>query len=507
MVLMACWILLKVLRSGRREKYLPPGPPTVPILGNAHLMPWTNLHLKLKEWSDRYGPVYSLKIGSTTMVVLNEPRAVHQLMTKKGALYVDRPVDEQWKLATDGESFFLAHAGPIWRTMRKIAGQALSSKVLDGKLAEIQEAEMNQWMLDLLNEPEDYRSHTMRTSTSVTSIMLYGHRAPRWDGFWASLLEAIKPGSYLPVAQFPILDWLPGQFKTSKEVAKSAYCHNVSMFSRARAIVDSRRELGDIRESLLDRLIDGLIKPDIPLSFSQITHGFLGAMHQGASETSAMATLTSVLFLALNPQVQEKARQELDRVCGVERIPRWSDMENLPYISCIVKEGLRIRPVVPNGIPYRAREDSWYEGMLVPKDATVVVPIYALHHTYYANAAVYNPDRYCNNLKSSYENASRPDYENRDHYTFGSGRRLCPGIHLGERTVWRMTAKILWAFEIKRAVDEHGKDVELSPDAYEIGMSAAPMPFKVRIVPRTAKHAAVIRSAAADIKKFLKQWE
>jgi cytochrome P450 len=104
--------------------------------------------------------------------------------------------------------------------------------------------------------------------------------------------------------------------------------------------------------------------------------------------------------------------------------------------------------------------------MLIPKNATVVVPVYALHHTHCTNPALYDPDRYRTNLKTAYQNASRPDYENRDHYAFGTGRRLCPGIHMGERTVWRMTAKILWAFEIKHAADAEGKEVVLDPDNY-----------------------------------------
>jgi hypothetical protein len=42
-------------------------------------------------------------------------------------------------------------------------------------------------MFDLLNEPQDFRLHVGRTATSIASIMLYEHRAPTWDDFWASV--------------------------------------------------------------------------------------------------------------------------------------------------------------------------------------------------------------------------------------------------------------------------------------------------------------------------------
>jgi hypothetical protein len=66
---------------------------------------------------------------------------------------------------------------------------------------------------------------------------------------------------------------------------------------------------------------------------------------------------------------------------------------------------------------------------------------------------------------------------------------------------------MLRAFSIEQAVDRYGKVIELDPDAYEVGMTAEPLPFKVRIVPRTAKHADVVRKAASDAQEYLRMWE
>lgn len=131
----------------------------------------------------------------------------------------------------------------------------------------------------------------------------------------------------------------------SIEFAKQTYRDTTAVFAHARELVDARRRNGDMRESLADRLSDGSIQPDISLTNEEINSGVLGASYQGGAETTTGHTLTNLLFLAKHPHFQDKAREQLDRVCGKTRMPQWSDFENLPYINCIVKEGLRIRPV------------------------------------------------------------------------------------------------------------------------------------------------------------------
>lgn len=54
--------------------------------------------------------------------------------------------------------------------------------------------------------------------------------------------------------------------------------------------------------------------------------------------------LTLILAITKFPEVQVKAQRELDAVCGTDRMPLFSDFQNLPYINAIVKEGMRWRP-------------------------------------------------------------------------------------------------------------------------------------------------------------------
>ena len=154
----------------------------------------------------------------------------------------------------------------------------------------------------------------------------------------------MEPGTYLPIEQFPVLKLLPDRLVSTHARAKRCYQIVTSVWNEAKERVEQRRKNGDTRDSLLDRLLSEEIKCDVQMSSNQLAN-FVGAIMQGAADTTSSVVLSDILLLAKHPWVQKKAQAELDRVCGTGRMPAWADFDALPYINCIVKEGLRIRPV------------------------------------------------------------------------------------------------------------------------------------------------------------------
>lgn len=47
--------VFRLRNIGRRPKGLPPGPPTLPLIGNLHLIPAKDPHHQFKKWSEEYG--------------------------------------------------------------------------------------------------------------------------------------------------------------------------------------------------------------------------------------------------------------------------------------------------------------------------------------------------------------------------------------------------------------------------------------------------------------------
>jgi hypothetical protein len=73
--------------------------------------------------------------------------------------------------------------------------------------------------------------------------------------------------------------------------------------------------------------------------------------------------------------------------------------------------------------------------------------------------------------------------------------------------MWRIAAKLLWAYEFAEPVDATGKTISLDPHAYNPGILQAPKPFKVQIKPRSEQHVATIRIDLAGALDFLQAWE
>jgi cytochrome P450 len=308
---------------------------------------------RFKDWSEQYGAVFSLKIGRGTMVVLNSRRAVYDLIDKRSAIYSSRPEDEQFHMALKGENIANMEADAGWRAQRKITARFFAPTKLDGELAKISEAEVTTLMHDLLINPEDFSKHVDKATASFSSIALFGQRARAHDDFWATgaykameaVNAALSPGTYLPTEQFPIFKWIPKQWLASTKRAQEGYAIPTGIWTRAREHVEARRNHGDKRESLMDDLLeDESIRLNPAFQGTRLAN-FVGALMQAAAETSSLTMRTSIMFLATHPSVQEQAQEELDALCGVERVPTFADFQDLPYINCIMKEGLRIRPV------------------------------------------------------------------------------------------------------------------------------------------------------------------
>jgi len=210
------------------------------------------------------------------------------------------------------------------------------------------------------------------------------------------------------------------------------------------------------------------------------------SMYRAGVETTALTLTTFVVAMLLHRDVLKGAQAQIDEAIGTQRLPEFSDRPLLPYIDCIVKECLRWNTPAPLGIAHRLMCDDTYEGKLLPAGSTIMPNIWLMMHddAAYPHPEEFRPDRY---LSEPANSPARPTINPavQDPYdaVFGFGRRICPGRHFADNSLWLTIACMIAFFDILPGQDEFGNDVLPSANfGKEFG--SKPQLFPCRFIPR-----------------------
>lgn len=79
----------------------------------------------------------------------------------------------------------------------------------------------------------------------------------------------------------------------------------------------------------------------------------------------------------------------------------------------------------------------------------------------------FNPDRYQDHPLLAPDYVAGGNWQKRDHYGYGAGRRICPGMHLAERNMLLSIAKLIWAFKFEPSSGPDGRPLSIDPDPVE----------------------------------------
>jgi cytochrome P450 len=135
-------------------------------------------------------------------------------------------------------------------------------------------------------------------------------------------------------------------------------------------------------------------------------------------ETTANALSWMWYLLALNTDARERLLAEVDDVLGGRR-PALEDIPKLTWTSACTQEAMRVFP--PAWIvPRVAIADDVIDGHRIPRGASVLIPIYSLHHDsrFWSDPEVFDPTRFEPGNAKHHRSAYLP---------FGGGRRVCVG--------------------------------------------------------------------------------
>ncbi|KAK0455205.1 cytochrome P450 [Desarmillaria tabescens] len=452
------WILIKKL--SKTSKYpLPPGPPGEPILGHLRVVPVGNPELQYREWSRQYGDVLYFHILGQPIIVLNSVKAAIDLLDKRGSNYCDRPAFHLFEeMGWEGTLTFLRW-GPRFQRNRKLI-QSSFTKPQIVKYQELQMREARVLVRNLMKCPEDYDRLIRRFATAIVMDIAFGHEiksdADLFIQIAADASYALGHGGAPAGTTVKYLPNCLSFLSRSLQFARNWKWAIRKVHDIPFAAVETQIKEGNARPSITQSFLDRLaanaekgIQDDLK---REDVKGAAGAIYAAGQDTTWSTIVVFLVNVIFHPEIVAKAQAELDAVVGSDRLPTFTDRLNLPYIDRIVQETFRSYPVSPIGVPHKSLEDDVYRDMFIPKGSFVIANAYSMCHdeTVYKDHEVFNPDRYAP-ISEGGHGEPFPLGQ------FGFGRRICPGRHLGDASVFIVIATMLHTLDIGRRVDARGE--------------------------------------------------
>ncbi|KAL6217773.1 hypothetical protein ACLB2K_010990 [Fragaria x ananassa] len=447
----------------------------LPIIGHLHQLGSRNpLCRTLAKMADKYGPIFTIRLGKNRVLVISNYEAVKECFTTNDRVFATRPISAQGKyLGYNYAAFGFSPYGTYWRDMRKlVVVELLSSRRLE-TLKHVQVSEVDAFVKGLYSfwknkghdgqskvEISEWIDHlTLNMITRMIAGKRYfGKEIDKLDGEEKRIGKLMKDFMY--VAGFPVVsdvigfpEWIDfkGKLKTMKNIGsqlESLMKSWVEEHHTKKHKGDSSNQQQDLISVLLSEIEDSSM-----LGHTRDTIIKATAMNLvlAGSETTAV-TLTWILSLLLNNRRTLKiAQEELDRKVGRHRWVEDTDIKNLVYLQAIAKETLRLYPPGPLSVPHEAMEDCKVGGFHVPKGTHLYVNLWKLHRdpNVWPDPEVFSPERFLTTQASV--DALGQHFE---FIPFGAGRRICPGITFAFQLMHLTVARLIQGFELATPLDK-----------------------------------------------------
>ncbi|KAF9077446.1 cytochrome P450 [Rhodocollybia butyracea] len=197
-----------------------------------------------------------------------------------------------------------------------------------------------------------------------------------------------------------------------------------------------------------------------------------------AADTTMSSIAAFLLTMTQHPDIQSKARAEIDQVIGRDRLPVFEDRQSLPHVESIYREIMRMHPPMPVDAAHLSTEDDFYQGYHIPKGCQVIANIWSFNRdpNVFPEPDKFMPERFLNSPTGPFTNIN-------DIFAFGFGRRVCAGRHMADNTIWLTIASVLATLDLRNAKDDAGNEVDI-PGEYTKTFFRHPLPYRSSITPR-----------------------
>ncbi|KAI9115554.1 hypothetical protein K1719_013223 [Acacia pycnantha] len=441
-------LILRSLRGGKEQK-LPPGPWKLPILGSIHHLGGSELHRRLRELSEKYGPLMHVQLGGISAVVVSSAETAKEVLKTKDHIFGQRAYLAGSDIVFYGPSnLVLSPTGDYWKLLRKIFSHQLFNAARVRSFQSIREEEVSILVNCLSAEAGSEVNLTDRIFTTACRIAIrsaLGDKHKNQVEPIILLCDMILKSPHGIADLFPSHKWLQ------------------SVTGARRGRVELRQKIDSILENIIadhqvgNDIIAGEEEEECLLSvlLNLKRHGDLTMDNVKAAmsdivvagfESPARLVEWAMAEMVRKPEILRRAQEEVRQVLKTNGNINSATLEELKYLKAIFKETLRLHPPSPLLAPRECTQTCEINGYTIPKTTQVLINVWAItRDPHYWTSSLYEAEEF---VPERFMNSSI-DFRG-SHFefiSFGGGKRRCPAILFGPAIAEILLANLLCYFD------------------------------------------------------------
>ncbi|CAJ1973351.1 unnamed protein product [Sphenostylis stenocarpa] len=463
LLLLICYFIKRATAGSARRP--PEAAGAWPLIGHLHFFGRSGqpLYETLGGFADKYGPIFSMRIGVHHAVVVSSWELAKECFTTLDVVVSSRPKYTAAKILTyDYASFAFSPYGDFWRDMHKITVSELLSTRRAELLREIRDSEVQSSLKELYRTWVEKRGDSLvemkqwfgKINLNVILRMVGGkrycvgsgdeERARRVRGVLRKFFDLL--GVVVIGDAIPFLGWLDlgGKMKEMKKTAVEIDSFVSEWLEEHRQQRDSdekkrEEDFIDVLESAIDGVDLAGYDANTVIKATCLT------LIAAGTDTITI-TLTWALSLLLNNRdALKKAQDELDVHVGKEKLVNESDINKLVYLQAVVKESMRLYAAAPLPSPREFTSDCTLGGYQIQAGTRFILNIWKMQRDprVWPNPLEFQPERFLTTHKDVDVKGQHFEL-----LPFGGGRRSCPGMSVGLQMTHLALAAFLQAFKV-----------------------------------------------------------
>ncbi|KAJ0180428.1 hypothetical protein K1T71_003832 [Dendrolimus kikuchii] len=443
-----------------RNQNLPPGPRGLPFLGCLLELKRTAPHDWYVKMAEKYGDVFSVRLGSRLIVCLGSPTLIQDLFSRNDS--TNRPQTPLNKLL--GGLGIVHSQGTLWKRQREFLYEKFANlgvvlrpnpnfeKFILMELYELQTE------LDATEEkaidPVDILGRHIH---NVVCQLMMSFRFEKDDIRFKSLTEKITRGMKL-FGSIHIGEYieyylkLPGKQTVMKEIKRNLvdvsnfHANFIAERLEARKNRPVFSEPADLLDFYLDTVTKERTSETATKFFPEVNEEkqivqVMNDLFSAGVETVRTSLLWCLIMVIRNPSVALKLREELRKEVSVGQIITLQHRSKIPFVEAFIYETLRRVTIVPLGTTH-VNSAPWNIGEYIIPAGTHIIPLIkkiSMDPKLYPEPEKFVPERFLRNGKL---------YIPQNFIQFGVGQRMCLGSRLARMELFLFFANIMNNYEI-----------------------------------------------------------